>query len=296
MRTLALAAALYHLSGAPGAGETDPAKSSSTPPADGPAADKNPFTFWTPTPTEHLREMNALYDSPWTVDRGHFQLETYAVSYAHNHTTKWGADTTTDVWSAGASTLKAGVRNDLDLELAFTPYTCLRTKDNTGGGVTRQQGISDVTLRTKLNLWGNDGGPTALAVLPFVKLPTHHRDPGNDNIEGGFLVPLAVELPGGWWTIFINEFHCLHDFDGDGYHPAFANTVYFWHPIHGDLSGFVDFYSWTSTERGVPWWGSVDFGLTYLHSKHVQFDLGVSIGVSDAADDVNPYVGVSFRF
>lgn len=240
--------------------------------------------------------MNALYDGPWTVDAGHFQLETYAISYAHNHSTDWGADTTSDLWSAGSFTLKVGVLNNLDAEVSWTPYSWVRQHDNNTGLTTRQQGFGDVIARFKLNLWGNDGGSTALAVLPFVKLPTNQDDLGNNHVEGGLVIPFGVELPRGWWMILINEFHCLHGFYDDSYHPAFANTVYLWHQIHGNLSAFVDFYSWASTERGVPWWGSVDLGLTYLWSKNVQLDLGVSVGVSDAADDVNPYLGVSFRF
>lgn len=270
--------------------------SSLAPPPAVPAMDKSRFTLWNPTPPENLREMNALYDSPWTVDAGHFQLETYAVIYSRNRSTSWGADTTTDLWNAGAFTLKAGVLNNLDVEVALTPYTWLRLKDNTTGGVTRQQGFGDVTLRAKLNLWGNDGGSIALALLPFVKLPTNQDNLGNRRVEGGLVVPFGVELPAGWWAVLINEFHYLHDFNGRGYHPAFANTAYFCHPIAGNLSGYFDFYSWASTERGVPWWGSIDLGLTYVCKKNVQIDCGVSVGVSDAADDVNPYLGISYRF
>ena len=46
------------------------------------------------------------------------------------------------------------------------------------------------------------------------------------------------------------------------------------------FSAFADSYNWTSTEHGVPWWGSVDVGLTNPLSKNVQLDLGVSVGVS----------------
>src|SRR5882762_7221957 len=111
MGTFALAAALCRMAGATEPGEPGPPLPLHTPSAEAPAVDKSRFTLWNPTPREHLREMNALYDSPWTVDAGYFQLETYAVSWAHNHSTAWGADTTTDLWSAGAFTLKAGLLN-----------------------------------------------------------------------------------------------------------------------------------------------------------------------------------------
>ena len=293
---MGFAVALCQTLGGALAGEPASPKPASTPPASASTVDKRQFTLWNPTPSEHLREMNALYDSPWTVDAGRFQLETYAVGYAHNHRTARATDTTTELWSAGAFTLKAGLLDELDAEIAWTPYSWLRSRDNDTGRVTHHQGFGEVVPRLKLNLWGNDGGSTALAVLPFVKLPTSQDDLGNKHLEGGLILPFGVELPGGWWTILINEFHCLHGVYDETYHPAFANTAYLWHQIHGNLSGFADFYSWASTERGVPWWGSVEFGLTYLWSKNIQLDLGVSLGVTKAADDANPYLGVSFRF
>jgi len=40
----------------------------------------------------------------------------------------------------------------------------------------------------------------------------------------------------------------------------------------------------------------VDFGLTYALTKNIQLDAGINIGITRAADDWNPFVGVSWRF
>jgi hypothetical protein len=37
-------------------------------------------------------------------------------------------------------------------------------------------------------------------------------------------------------------------------------------------------------------------GLTYQVSKNFQFDCGVNIGVTPAADRFNPFIGASFRY
>jgi hypothetical protein len=64
----------------------------------------------------------------------------------------------------------------------------------------------------------------------------------------------------------------------------------------GELSGYVEFFSSVSTEDDSEWIGTVDLGLTYGVSADIQLDAGVNIGVTRAADDINPFVGISWRF
>ena len=62
-----------------------------------------------------------------------------------------------------------------------------------------------------------------------------------------------------------------------------------------ELGGYVEFFSETSS-RGGPWVGTVDVGLTYGMTEDIQLDAGVNVGVTRAAEDVNPFVGLSVRF
>ena len=50
------------------------------------------------------------------------------------------------------------------------------------------------------------------------------------------------------------------------------------------------------SSRGGPWVGTVDLGFTYALTSNVQLDAGVNAGVTRAAPDVNPFVGVSVRY
>ena len=62
-----------------------------------------------------------------------------------------------------------------------------------------RRGIDDLTLRLKMNFWGNDAGDTAFALMPFVTLPTHGREFGDQrHVTGGLIAPLAFTLPGEW--------------------------------------------------------------------------------------------------
>jgi hypothetical protein len=108
-------------------------------------------------------------------------------------------------------------------------------------------------------------------------------------------VPLSFQLPRGWWLVLSPELDCYHNLNSDGYHLEAANTFYFCHQIAGKFSGYADFFATISAEKGVPWTGIMDFGLTYAWTRNLQVDLGLSVGVTDKADDLNPYLGFSFR-
>jgi len=58
----------------------------------------------------------------------------------------------------------------------------------------------------------------------------------------------------------------------------------------------VEFWSLVIDERDSEWMGTVDFGFTYALTENIRLDGGVNIGVTDSADDVNPFLGASFRF
>jgi hypothetical protein len=161
--------------------------------------------------------------------------------------------------------------------------------------VTRRHGFGDVTLRLKTNLWGNDGGTSAFAVMPFVKLPANQDDLGNDAVEGGLIFPLALELPYGFDLGAMAEFDFNEDDDGDGYLPEFVETLTLGHDIAGALAGYVELFSLASSERDSHWQATADFGLTYAVTEDVQLDCGMNVGVTRAAEDVNPFLGLSVR-
>lgn len=269
--------------------------------ADGaPAADKAAHHLFNPTPTELLRELSTdrpdKTESAYTVDAGHFQLEMDLVTYARDHDTSGGGDTRTEAWAVAPVNLKVGLLNDVDLQLVLETWNRVRTDDRVAGTVVRQSGFGDVTVRLKKNFWGNDGGTTALAVMPFVKFPTNQDGLGNNSVEGGVIVPLAVGLPAGWGMGVMTEVDFLRDETGTGHHASFINTVTFGHDIVGKLGGYVEFFSEVSTETGARWVGSVDLGLTYGLTDNLQLDAGINIGVTDSADDLNPFVGLAWRF
>jgi hypothetical protein len=259
--------------------------------------DKSGYWLLDPTPRDEMREMKTdrpdKTESPYTVDAGHFQAEMDLVSWVHDaYTTDRSR---VDALSVAPVNLKVGVTNRTDLQVVIETWDWVREKHRPSGRVAHRHGLGDLTLRLKTNLWGDDGGASAFAVMPFVKLPTNQDDLGNDAVEGGLALPLAVELPGEWDLGAMAELDIDEDEDGDGYHPEFVESLTLGHDIVGELAGYAEFFDLASADHDSHWQATVDFGVTYALTQDVQLDGGVNVGVTRAADDVNPFVGLSIR-
>src|SRR2546425_7551668 len=162
-----------------------------------PEIDKSVFNRFNPTQAEYLRALDTdgpgSTESPYTVDAGHFQIEMTLVSYTSDRESFNGVMQRFEAWAIAPMHLKIGLLNRLDAQLLLEPYTVLYELED--GSRTTRRGFGDTTLRLKYNFWGNDGGRTALAMTPYVKLPTSQEGIGNRGVEGGLVLPLAVGLP-----------------------------------------------------------------------------------------------------
>ena len=268
--------------------------------AEEPAVDKNQFHLFRPTPPELMRELSAdrpdKTESAYTVDAGHFQLEADLVTFSLDRYNGDPTDTSAKTWVVANNNYKIGLLNNVDLQLVVPTYTHVRFEDRDANFVRKTSGFGDVSLRSKFNFWGNDGGKTALSVMPFVKFPTAQDDLGNGAYEAGVIFPFAVSLPCDWQMGLQTQFEYREDGSGNGFHTEFINTATVSHAIVGELSGYVEFFSNRSTEKGSDWIATFDLGFTYGVTKNLQLDAGVNIGVTRATDDLNPFLGLTWRY
>src|SRR5687768_1506102 len=127
------------------------------------AADKSGYNPFNPTPRELMRELSAdrpdVTESPYTVDAGHVQLEMSFVDFVYDDED----DVRTRALTVAPFNLKLGLLNNVDLQLVVEPYVEIDVDDDDAD--TTLNGFGDAELRLKVNLWGNDGGTTALAIM-----------------------------------------------------------------------------------------------------------------------------------
>ena len=264
--------------------------------ADAPA-DKSAYTLFNRTPAAQIRELSTdrpdLTESAYTVDAGWWQVEMDLAAYTHERDTANGADTRSSSLSYANMNVKVGLTNNIDLQTVFSAYTINREDDRIAHLSDKASGFGDITSRLKINCWGNDGGDTAFALMPYIKWPTAQHRLGNDRVEGGLIAPLAVSLPGGWGMGVMTEFDLVRNARDDGYRLDWVNSITFSHDIAGNLGGYVELFSQLTDGPDL---ASFDCGLTYGIGQHVQIDCGANIGITRATEDYTIFTGVAFRF
>jgi hypothetical protein len=264
-----------------------------------PAADKSQYNLFNPTPPALMRDLSAdrpdKTDCPATVDAGHFQIEMDLANMTFDPPNAVRGNVTSTGYQIAPVSLKAGLLNDADLEMVFTPYEWGKTDDHNTGIVQRTSGFDGITPRLKVNVVGNDTGIFALALVPFVNLPLSSGNVGAGPVEGGVAMPYSVAVS-GWGIGFENTVHVNRNAAGTGYHTELANSVAIGHQVVGKLSLSLEFFGSVSTERNSDWVGTVDTWLTYQVNGNWSLDSGVYIGVTQAADAWHPWVGMTRRF
>lgn len=252
---------------------------------------KSRYSLFNPTPESAMRDFATdrpdKTESPYSLDAGHFQFETDIANYSKD--TAGGIKTET--LNLNLINLKLGLTNRTDLQVILGTYV----RQTTSAG-SAASGLGDLTIRYKVNLYGNDEGDFALGIMPFANLPTAANGLGNGSVEGGLIIPFALALPAGFGSGGMLQINVAKEKTGNAYHPEFIGSLTAGHDIVGELSSYVEFFAQQNANTTNPLVATLDVGFTYLLAPNWQLDCGVNLGVTDAADDVNPFLGLSARF
>lgn len=237
-----------------------------------------PHTLFNPTPRSEWRELAPdrpdTTESPITVDAGAWVVE---ASYFD-----WRRDGGDDTYTVMATNLKVGLTDRVDLQTVFDAYTW----EDAGA-----EGFSDVTLRLKYNVWGNDGGRTAFALFPFVKIPTDTAI-SNGEVEGGLILPFSVDLADGIGLGLMAEFNAVHD-GIDDYDLEFVHSAVLGFDLTDRLGLFTEYVGVAGPGDYEAYFSS---GVTFSVTDDLVFDAGVQVGLNDAAEDIGAFGGFTKRF
>ncbi len=225
-------------------------------------------------------------ESPVTVDRGHFQLESSFFSFSRDDS----AGTRTETWGIGESNLKYGLADNVDLQLVFTPY--VRESVSVGGVETVAEDSSDLTIRLKYNLWGNDEGTTAFGLMPVVKIPTQTAI-SNGRWEGGLIAPFSWRAGERWGVGLQGQVDRVYDeADGD-MDWEFSHTLVVGFDVTKRVGVYLE-YLGVAGDR--PYDSFFSGGMTYALSEMIQLDAGTLVGLNKEAEDITVFSGISWKF
>jgi hypothetical protein len=261
-------------------------------------SDPGSYTLFNPTPDDGMRKFTpdrpAKGYSVRTVDAGHFEIET---DFANYTTTNYQGTITRGI-QAFDPNFKLGVTDWMDVEVQFNGLQYSRMFDTASARTTFDgAGFGDVFLRSKMNLFGNDSGPAGFALIPYVKLPSSAPFISNGAVEGGLIAPLALR-PEDYIITLMTEVDVLKTAIGNGRYTNFVNLIGVSHPVPGldGVNATVELYSSAGTDPATPPVYTFDLGANFKLDPHTILDVGLNLGLNNAAPKVQVYSGISFRF
>lgn len=219
-------------------------------------------------------------ESAYSVDKGHFQFEMEIAAFTRDG----GALTE---YTLGELNAKFGLTDRADLQVVMPFFTHARGGD---------EGYGDTEVRLKYNLWGNDGGDTAMALMPFVKIPTANGDLGNGEVEGGLIVPFGFSAPCDWSCAVMGEVDLAADDDSSGYNIVGLVSATASHSITENTAGFLEIVGIFSAESSEDIEAYFNTGMTWGITDTWQIDGGFRVGLTSASADLTPFVGISTKF
>lgn len=258
--------------------------------------DKNQYWLLNPTPPDEMRSFSTdrppKANVPYTVDAGHFQYETDLVNFTHQVT----GSVHTDTILAPNPTFKVGVTNNADLEVNV-PFAGVHTFGSPTAPSSSLWGIGDTFVRAKVNLWGNDGGDTAAALIPYVKAPSAPIGIGNGAVEEGLIAPLALNLPNSFVLLLVPEVDGLKNSSDSGQHGNFIFDVNLGREVIKNVTAYVELWSDYNDDPVLKTTQmSFDVALAWVVFPNVQLDAGVNFGLTSATPAVQVFTGLSQRF
>ncbi len=258
-----------------------------------PAESARPHYWFNPVPDSELRDLSADRpdgtESPITVDAGHLQLEISFLDWAFDDLSDGGEF---EAYVFAAANLKFGLWENTDLQVVFDVYTHEETR-STDAPTETVEGLSDVQLRLKHNVWGNDGGRTAFGLLPFIKIPTGSQL-SNDEIEGGIAFPFALDLCDRVGLGLMPEVDVVFDpFTGE-HELEFFHTAVLGFEVTEQLGLYTEYIGIASPLS--PYQAHFSGGMTFALDDDTVLDAGVVAGLNDAARDLQLFTGITIRF
>lgn len=248
------------------------------------------YTLFNPTPRNQMRDMETdrpdITESAYSVDAGHFQLETDLFKRVKNQQ----ADGKSIQNYFNLINLKIGLNARADFQVVIENYVTDKFTNNLGIS-TKKSGFGSVSLRFKQNLWGNDEGKTAFAVMPYISLPTG-KFVAHQSIEGGIIFPFAMDLSNGWAMGAQAQFDV--EKSDSGYQTVLLNSITLSKDLSDKWNSFIEsYYTYSPEEKVVE--THFNGGISYQANKDLKFDLGFNYGLTKNTDKVY-FAGISFRY
>lgn len=226
-----------------------------------------------------------------TIDRSHVAAELGLLDWTLDRQ----PGSRTDGFLIGDFLFRYGVTEALEAQIGWSAFGHVSAQS---GGLTEESsGTGDMLLAIRRNLRNPDGSGVAVAIMPFVTLPTGGSAIGVGDWGAGVLLPISGELPAGFQLGFTGIFEAAVDADRDGRHLAYGAIIGLDVPIGERLGATFELSARRDDDpSGVATELLGGLSAAWSPSASLQLDVGGNVGLNRDSPDIQFYFGIARRF
>ncbi len=218
-------------------------------------------------------------ESPFTVRPGSLRVEMDGLRLALDREDGTGASY--QALAVASTFVTAGLAEAVDVQIGADLF--LRERVTYRGARDSASGLGDLSMRMKWTLWRDARAGAALAVMPYVKLPSGSGAVGSDAVEGGVLVPWAAGLPGGIVSGAMFRWDVLRNDAEDGYDSRWLATGYLQRNLTRALALYGEATLQASSTGASDTAGTIGAGALVQVTRRLQLDYELQRGVNRRA-------------
>lgn len=234
-----------------------------------------------------------LNTTPCTLGTGRVSVETALGDWTRDD----GADARTDTVLIGETLVRLGVSDGAEVQVGWSPFGHVRTRDLASGAVESRNRTGDLILASKVNLSNPDGKKFALAVKPFVSLPVGRVPVGDGDWGTGMIVPATFALTEAVKLQFTGEADAAVNEDHHGRHLAYSGVGGVGIELSKAVSIEVEMEALRDEDpMGATTQTFAALATAWKPTHDLQLDIGGVAGLNRDSATVRLYAGISRRF
>jgi hypothetical protein len=231
-------------------------------------------------------------ETPSTMAPGRFLLRVDAITIGVDR--DHSSPKTYTALGLASALLSTGVTRDLDVQFGLQFF--LRQTYQYQGASRTSSGRGDTTIRAKYTFWRDPARGAAMAVIPYVKLPSNTGGVGNNHTEGGLIVPWAMSFGRGTSLGAMGQWDVRRNLANTRYDSRWLASGYAKQHLFGGLAAYAEATFSVSSASASTFVGGLGGGVTYDISKSLQLDYNLSRGLGNRATDWTNLLRVNWSF
>jgi hypothetical protein len=235
----------------------------------------------------------SLGSSACTTEPGHVQVEASALDWQRDDT----SDTREDQVISADLLARFGVGPQTEIQVGWTGFGHVRTRDKATGSIDTVNGVGDVRLALRQNIRHPDGKGLSFGVEPFVTLPVGHSSIGDTTWSAGAVIPVTYDLSDTVNLGFTGQVAAQADQERRGRHLDYFGIL----GLGIDVSDQVTLVSEVQLERDDDPSGATSLAfaaesIAWQPKKNIQLDLLAVAGLNRTSPDLRIALGGAVVF